>query len=103
MTGIFFRSTSIFSFLPLRAIFWIDVIGEEIQEVQVGDILVDAVADEDIVVAVVVHVEHQGAPAPVGGGYAGIIADLDEFAVAVIELKAVFHVLVIEAGVESWR
>jgi hypothetical protein len=78
----------------------IDVIGKEVKEVEVGDIPVNAVADVDVVIAVVIEVEHECAPTPVGGGNAAIIADLEKFAVAIVELEAVFDILIIEAGAE---
>ena len=45
---------------------------QKIHEIQVGDIPADAVANVKVHPSVVVHVKHQGTPAPVGGGNAGI-------------------------------
>jgi len=42
-------------------------VGEEIEEILVDEVLRDAVADIDIVETVIVRVEEQGAPGPVGG------------------------------------
>ena len=72
------------------------VIGKEIDEVLVGHVIVDAVADIDVLEAVIVRVEHEGAPAPVRRGHAGILRDLAELSIARVELKSVLHVLVIE-------
>ncbi len=87
-------------FLSAERHFLVDVIGEEVEEVKVRDIPIDAVANIDIVEAVVVHIEHQGAPAPVGGGDAAVVTGFQEFAVTIVDLEAVLNELIVEAGAQ---
>src|SRR5438105_1663244 len=46
---------------------------------------IDAVADEEVLAAIIVEVGEEWRPAPVGGGDAGEVADLAEFPVASIQ------------------
>ena len=78
----------------------VHIIGEEVKEIEIRNIPVDAVADKDVIIAIVVGVEHKGPPGPVGSRDAGKISDLGELAVAVVELEAVLYELIIETGLE---
>ena len=75
-----------------------NLIREKINEILIGHVFINPVADINIAVAVVVHIKHQGAPAPVGGRNAGEKGDFAECFIFVIELKAVLHVLMVETA-----
>ncbi len=75
-----------------------DIVRKKVHKIEIGDVFIDAVANINIGEAIVVHIEEEGAPAPVGGGHAAEIGDVKEFPAAIVELQAVFHVLVIKAG-----
>src|SRR2546422_6983255 len=51
------------------------------------DVLRQAVGDVDVLVAVQIEIGQERAPAPVGPGHAGHLADVRERAVAVVEMK----------------
>src|SRR6185312_9722743 len=68
----------------------------ELQKILVRQIAGNAVGNEDIVEAIIVGIEEERPPGPVGGRDAGEIGDLGELPVAVVELEGVLKELVIE-------
>ena len=70
---------------------------DEVEVVQVGDVLVDAVGYENIPLAVVVHVKKQCSPAPVGSFHVGQSSHLAKGPVSIVEVEHVAGKLVMVA------
>ena len=71
------------------------VVGDVVQKVAVGQVLVDAISHVEVLVAVVVHVEDERPPAPVGGLHPAEPTYLREGAVAIVALQHVAGELVV--------
>ena len=77
--------------------FLVYVVSKEVEKIQVCDVFINAIADIDVVEAVIIHVEHKGAPAPVSGRDAAVVTCFQELAMSVVDLEAVLYILIVEA------
>ena len=77
------------------------VVGDVVEVILVEDILINSVGDKNVAPPVVVHIEEQGAPAPVGGLGSGQAAHFREGAVGVVVVKHVAGELVVVIVVHS--
>src|SRR5690606_14831347 len=73
-----------------------DLIGKEIDKIQVGEVVVDPVGDKDILETVVVHIKDQSRPTPIGGRRTTVIGHLCNTAVPIAQLKVVLVVLLVK-------
>ena len=73
-----------------------DVISKKIHEVEVSDIFVNTVTNIDIIISIIIRIEHKGTPAPVGCRHATVICNITELSFAIIQLQAVHHILIVK-------
>ncbi len=73
---------------------------KEVHKIQIGHIAVHAIAYINIIQAIVIGIEQQGAPAPVGSANTNVIGYFGKVPLPLFTCKTVFHVLVVEAYVQ---
>src|SRR5690606_38168603 len=75
-----------------------NLVGEEIDKVNFGEVADNAVCDKNVFVPVIIHIEYERSPAPIRSGHTAIVGDFGERVVAVVDLQGVLYVLLIEVA-----
>src|SRR5229473_3125138 len=69
------------------------IVRKKIQEVLVDQVLADAVANVDIRISVIVHVKQESAPTPICSRYTGVMRNIQELPILIIQLQCVLEKL----------
>ena len=74
-----------------------DLIGKKVDKILADDVVIDAITDVDIGMAIVIGIEDQGPPTPIRSGDATEVSDLPKTQIVVVQLEGVLHILVVKA------